>query len=66
VKYNLLTFEIVSFGFAKIIFWVSLRNLIIILNDWSSPSIDPLDGGIELIVDTGICSGRNSSTSLDL
>ncbi len=64
-------FDIVSFGFAKIIFCVSLRNLIVILNDWSSPSIDvedEVDSG-ELIFDSGdigFCSGKNSFISLDL
>jgi hypothetical protein len=74
-----LILEIVSFELAIIDFWVSLRNLIVILNDWSSPSSSTdVVCGCELIDDNcsiwlifvsvgiGICSEINSSVSLDL
>jgi len=80
--FYLLIFEIVSCEFAEMIFWVSLRNLIVILNDCSSLSIDVDDeiDSFEFILfdwncwisltfdsgDVGICSDRNSSISLDL
>lgn len=73
-----LTFDIVSFEFTIISFRVSLRNLIIIFNDWLSVSSDvvccgllistwivSLDERFDSVV-IGICSELNSSISLDL
>ena len=71
----LLTLEMVSFELAVISFWVSFKNLIVICNDWSSPSMkDDWDIDSFRLVDVwmrctggmGVCSGKKSSTSLVL